>query len=118
MNYRLGPFGFPQGQEADNRKALNLGLKDQLAGLEWIQKNIRFFGGDKSKVSIGQNPCRQFISNFALLTPPHFEGDCFWRECWSHFYRRSVPKFELRKIGESRGMYLTFHHLFILMCCA
>ena len=50
FNYRLGPLGFPQGQEAADRHALNLGLKDQLAALEWVQHNIGAFGGDKNKV--------------------------------------------------------------------
>jgi hypothetical protein len=50
MNYRLGPLGFPQGREAQDRNALNLGLKDQLAGLEWIKANIGAFGGDETKV--------------------------------------------------------------------
>lgn len=52
INYRIGPFGFPQGNEADQRGAVNLGLKDQLAGLQWVQKHISAFGGDPSKVSI------------------------------------------------------------------
>ncbi|KAF9497593.1 lipase [Pleurotus eryngii] len=52
LNYRLGPLGFPQGVEAQKRGALNLGLKDQLAALEWVQANIGLFGGDKSKVTI------------------------------------------------------------------
>ena len=51
MNYRLGPLGFAQGQEAENRGALNLGLKDQLAALQWIKTNIGAFGGDNSKVT-------------------------------------------------------------------
>ena len=51
MNYRLGPFGFPQGEEAASRGALNLGLKDQLLALKWIQDNIRAFGGDPTKAS-------------------------------------------------------------------
>lgn len=51
INYRVGPFGFPQGAEATALGALNLGLKDQLAGLEWIHNNIAAFGGDPSKVS-------------------------------------------------------------------
>jgi carboxylesterase type B len=50
FNYRLGPLGFPQGQEADNRGALNLGIKAQLAALEWVQLNIGTFGGDRRKV--------------------------------------------------------------------
>ena len=68
FNYRLGPLGFPQGQEglftvsmvlhlltidlADDRGALNLALKDQIAALEWIQANIGEFGGDKKKVGL------------------------------------------------------------------
>ncbi|KAF7300782.1 Carboxylic ester hydrolase [Mycena kentingensis (nom. inval.)] len=50
FNYRIGPLGFPQGQEADNRGALNLGIKDQIAALKWVQANIGAFGGDKRKV--------------------------------------------------------------------
>ena len=50
MNYRLGPLGFPQGPEAVERGALNLGLHDQWAALEWIQNNIASFGGDARKV--------------------------------------------------------------------
>jgi hypothetical protein len=50
FNYRLGPLGFPQGREARNQGALNLGLKDQLAALKWVQLHIETFGGDKDKV--------------------------------------------------------------------
>jgi Carboxylesterase family len=50
MNYRLGPLGFPQGPEAVERGALNLGLHDQWAALEWVQNNIAYFGGDPRKV--------------------------------------------------------------------
>ena len=49
MNYRLGPLGFPQGPEAVERVALNLGLHDQWVALEWVQKNIASFGGDPRK---------------------------------------------------------------------
>jgi hypothetical protein len=50
MNYRVGPLGFPQGPEAVQRGALNLGLHDQWAALEWVQYNIASFGGDPRKV--------------------------------------------------------------------
>ncbi|THH14881.1 hypothetical protein EW146_g5513 [Bondarzewia mesenterica] len=52
LNYRLGPLGFPQGPEAEARGSLNIGLCDQWAAFEWIQTNIRNFGGDPDKVTI------------------------------------------------------------------
>ena len=50
MNYRLGPLGFPQGPEAVERGALNLGLHDQWVAFQWVQHNIASFGGDPRKV--------------------------------------------------------------------
>ncbi|QRW08226.1 carbohydrate esterase family 10 protein [Ceratobasidium sp. AG-Ba] len=52
MNYRLGVYGFPPGQQSEAAGALNLGLKDQRLALEWVNKNIGLFGGDPSKVMI------------------------------------------------------------------
>ena len=52
LNYRLGPLGFPQGPEAVEQGALNLGLRDQWAALEWVQNNIASFGGDPRKVCL------------------------------------------------------------------
>ncbi|KAJ7463188.1 extracellular triacylglycerol lipase precursor [Mycena latifolia] len=52
LNYRLGPLGFPPGREASRNKALNLGFRDQLMALHWIQNNIGAFNGDKSKVTV------------------------------------------------------------------
>ncbi|KAH9999289.1 Alpha/Beta hydrolase protein [Russula vinacea] len=52
LNYRLGPLGFPQGPEAVEQGALNLGLRDQWAALEWVQNNIASFGGDPRKVTV------------------------------------------------------------------
>ncbi|KAJ7064941.1 esterase 1 [Mycena amicta] len=51
INYRLGPVGFPIGADATKKGALNLGLKDQLVALEWVNKYIPFFGGNPSKVT-------------------------------------------------------------------
>ncbi|CAE7173148.1 unnamed protein product [Rhizoctonia solani] len=52
LNYRLGVFGFPPGQESVNAGAQNLGLKDQRMALEWVHNNIAYFGGDPNKVTI------------------------------------------------------------------
>ncbi|KAK0460618.1 extracellular triacylglycerol lipase precursor [Desarmillaria tabescens] len=68
-NYRLGPLGFPQGQEADNRGQLSLGLRDQLTALEWVQRNIGLFGGDKTKVTIFGQSAGSMMTNLQLLNP-------------------------------------------------
>jgi acetylcholinesterase len=43
--YRLGPFGFLNGDAVAKEGATNLGLKDQRLGLQWIHENIAGFGG-------------------------------------------------------------------------
>ncbi|KAJ7204681.1 esterase 1 [Mycena pura] len=52
INYRLGPLGFPIGADAAKHNVLNLGLKDQLVALEWVNKYIAYFGGDPAKVTL------------------------------------------------------------------
>ncbi|KAJ8080904.1 hypothetical protein PM082_017739 [Marasmius tenuissimus] len=53
INYRLGPLGYPRGKEVDGQQdVLNLGLQDQTVALQWVQQNIRAFGGDPSKVTV------------------------------------------------------------------
>ncbi|KAH8824530.1 extracellular triacylglycerol lipase precursor [Flagelloscypha sp. PMI_526] len=51
-SFRMMQTGFPQGEEAAKNNALNLGLKDQLIALRWIQENISSFGGNKRKVTV------------------------------------------------------------------
>ncbi|KJA23957.1 hypothetical protein HYPSUDRAFT_1079387 [Hypholoma sublateritium FD-334 SS-4] len=69
-NYRLGPLGFPQGQEAADRGALNLALKDELAALEWVQANIAAFGGDKDKVTVFGESAGAIMTAILFLNSP------------------------------------------------
>jgi para-nitrobenzyl esterase len=50
VNYRLGVFGYfahPElTKESDHNGSGNYGLQDQVAALQWVQKNIAAFGGD------------------------------------------------------------------------
>ncbi|KAH8111494.1 esterase 1 [Phellopilus nigrolimitatus] len=69
FNYRLGPLGFPQGTEAEQRGALNLGNKDVLAALQWVRENIGAFGGDKEKVTVFGESAGSIIISQLLLDP-------------------------------------------------
>jgi para-nitrobenzyl esterase len=54
--YRLGQLGFlahPElSAESPNKVSGNYGILDQIAALQWIQRNIAAFGGDPAKVTI------------------------------------------------------------------
>lgn len=48
----------------------NLGLRDQLLALQWIDENIEHFGGDKGNVTLlGHGPMGVFCSIYHLLSP-------------------------------------------------
>lgn len=56
LNYRLGRFGFfahpaLQKENEENRWA-NYGIMDQIAALQWVQKNIASFGGDNNNITL------------------------------------------------------------------
>ena len=56
ITYRVGPLGFlahPElSTESENHVSSNYGLLDQIAGLKWVQRNIKAFGGDCNRVTI------------------------------------------------------------------
>ncbi|XP_045194483.2 cAMP-regulated D2 protein-like [Mercenaria mercenaria] len=52
VDYRLGAFGFlVTGDKAEDAKG-NYGIKDQRMALQWVQENIKTFGGDPTKVTL------------------------------------------------------------------
>jgi para-nitrobenzyl esterase len=57
LNYRLGPFGFlghpGLASEDAHHSTGNYGILDQLAALQWVQRNIQSFGGDPARVTVG-----------------------------------------------------------------
>ncbi|KAJ7127571.1 Alpha/Beta hydrolase protein [Mycena crocata] len=52
FEYRLGQFGFLGGAAVHDNGALNAGLLDQKAALQWVQRYISKFGGDPTRVTI------------------------------------------------------------------
>ena len=55
-NYRMGALGFLAHPQLDNESphnsSGNYGILDQVAALQWVQRNIGAFGGDPSRVTI------------------------------------------------------------------
>lgn len=55
LAYRVGPMGFFAHPELTNEgggHSGNYGLMDQVAGLQWVKRNISAFGGDPDNVTI------------------------------------------------------------------
>lgn len=69
INYRLGIDGFLSLGDGHD----SLGLRDQIAALEWVQRNIAAFGGDPDRVTImGQSAGG--VSVFTHLAMPASSG--------------------------------------------
>jgi len=69
VNYRLSSLGFLAYEENGERIEGNMGLKDQQLALQWIQKNIGNFGGNKDSVTLfGQSAGAQSIMFHLLST--------------------------------------------------
>jgi para-nitrobenzyl esterase len=56
LNYRMGAFGFLSHpdltRESEHRASGNYAALDQIAALQWVQRNIANFGGDPGTVMI------------------------------------------------------------------
>jgi para-nitrobenzyl esterase len=69
INYRLGVEGFAPIPGAPT----NLGLRDQLFALSWVQDNIAAFGGDAGNVTVfGESAGAMSVAN--LLASPLTKG--------------------------------------------
>jgi para-nitrobenzyl esterase len=77
INYRLGIFGFfahpALSAESPHHASGNYALLDQIAALEWVQKNIAAFGGDPGRVTIFGESAGSWSVN-ALMASPLAKG--------------------------------------------
>ena len=75
IQYRLGVFGFlyHNGIEGSG----NAGFLDQSLAIEWIYNNAEFFGGDKTRITIGGESAGAWSVGFHLFYPsswPYFRN--------------------------------------------
>ncbi|CAH2076975.1 unnamed protein product, partial [Iphiclides podalirius] len=67
INYRLSVFGFLALDIPE--AAGNMGLKDQVEALKWVQANIRNFGGDKNNVTLFGVSAGAASVEYLMLSP-------------------------------------------------
>lgn len=75
INYRLGVFGYfaHPAIDAEDHAKINYGVMDQIAALEWVQRNIENFGGDPDNVTIsGESSGGQSLQ--ILMASPKAKG--------------------------------------------
>jgi para-nitrobenzyl esterase len=76
FNYRLGALGYLDFSSYATREHpidSNLGLRDQLAALEWVRDNIAAFGGDPQNVTLfGESAGGNAVTT--LMAVPRAEG--------------------------------------------
>lgn len=73
FNYRIGALGFlatPElSRESGSFGSGNYGLLDDIAALQWVQRNIAAFGGDPAKVTIGGQSAGAGSVGFLIMSP-------------------------------------------------
>ena len=76
INYRLGPFGWfsVPGLNSNSKDPLdqspNFGTLDMIKSLEWVNKNIKAFGGDPNNITIfGESAGARNVLSLYLAEP-------------------------------------------------
>ncbi|MBL8685172.1 MAG: carboxylesterase family protein [Myxococcales bacterium] len=77
IQYRLGALGFLSHEALDRESATEpsgaQGIRDQILALRWVQRNIRQFGGDPSKVMVFGESAGG-LDTMLLVTSPRAAG--------------------------------------------
>ncbi|KAI1503746.1 putative extracellular lipase [Biscogniauxia marginata] len=78
FGYRIGALGFLPSSLSAKEDVLNLGLRDQILLMEWVQENVEHFGGDKNNVTLvglsaGAHSIGHHLLNYDDDKPPLFQ---------------------------------------------
>lgn len=73
LTYRLGPLGFlahpDLSAESSQGTSGNYAILDQIAGLQWVNRNIAAFGGDPERVTIMGESAGAFSVSILAASP-------------------------------------------------
>lgn len=100
INYRLGHlgyFGHPAltREAADGGRLANYGLMDQVAALEWVQRNAAAFGGDPANVTIFGQSAGGLSVQLLITSPPArglFQRAIVESGYWRGWFRRIADR--------------------------
>ncbi|HXW64510.1 MAG TPA: carboxylesterase family protein [Burkholderiaceae bacterium] len=107
VNYRLGPFGWlalpSLAAEAPDHSAGDYGLRDSIAALGWVQRNIATLGGDPQRVTLfGQSAGGE--QTLALVASPVAAG--LFQRAISMSAPASLPMPTIDAAAAKRGAFL------------
>jgi len=101
INYRIGALGWAELAHLGGPfgESSNLGLRDIIAGLSWVQSNIAAFGGDADRVTVMGESAGSFAACALLGVPaalPLFSSLAAFSGCAS----RIIPLDNARALGD------------------
>lgn len=101
INYRLGILGYlahpALSSESSEGISGNYGLLDQIAALEWVQRNIAAFGGDPGNVTIAGESAGA-LSVMYLMASPRARG-LFHKAIAQSAYMIATPELKHGRFG-------------------
>ncbi|WP_425999983.1 carboxylesterase/lipase family protein [Caulobacter sp. DWR1-3-2b1] len=109
INYRVGVLGLVNFGEALGLPDIpsNLGLRDQIAALEWVRDNIAAFGGDPERVTIGGQSAGSMSVSLLLHAKsawPLFRGAIMQSGALSLIHSREKSRKFARRFAEVLGV--------------
>ena len=101
INYRLGVLGYLAHPDLSAESPLgvsgNYGLMDQIAALQWVQRNISAFGGDPANVTIAGESAGGLSVIYLMASPP--ARGLFARAIAQSAYMISTPELKQARFG-------------------
>jgi para-nitrobenzyl esterase len=109
INYRVGVLGFVNFGDVLGLPDIpsNLGLRDQIAALQWVRDNIAAFGGDPERVTIGGQSAGSMSVSLLLHAKsawPLFRGAIMQSGALSLIHSQEMSRKIARRYAELLGL--------------